>query len=379
MRPRGSLRLRMTLACVALVVLVTAGVLLVSWDLLDRHLDRTLPAAYASSVSDELARQYLVAVLGAGFVALAVAWAGAGRLLSPVRAIANTARRITEEDLDDRVDLPGRAGDELHDLAETFDGMLDRVQGAVAAQRRFVANASHELRTPMTVIRTEAEVALDDPDASPRELRDALHAIVEAGERAEQLVDALLVLAASTEGVPRREPVDLAHVVGRALRSLDGHGLEVDLEPVTVLGDDVLLERLAANLVENALRHGLDPRVELRADGVDAVLVVENGGEPLDEQLVARLAEPFERGDRARGHSGAGLGLPIAAAIATAHGGRLELAPRPQGGLRAEVRLPASLPGDAAQTREPSGRDGADASGREQAAGDAAGRAVTAR
>ncbi len=350
MRPRASLRLRMTLASVALVVLVTAGVLLVSWDLLDRHLERTVPAAYAASVSDELARQYVIAVIGAAFIALALAWAGAGRLLSPVRAIAQTARRVTDERLHERVGLVGREGDELHDLAQTFDGMLDRVQGAVGAQRRFVANASHELRTPMTIIRTEAEVALDDPDATREELRDALHAIVDAGDRAEQLVDALLVLAASTEGVPRRDPVELALVAGRALRALDRCDLDRGLQPVAVLGDDVLLERLVANLVENALRHGHDPRVELRRDGADALLVVENDGEVLDEALVVRLAEPFERGDRARGHSGAGLGLPIVAAIA--HGARRPPGPASRG-RKAACASKSACPRPPLHTRPP--------------------------
>jgi len=344
---RSSLRLRMTLACVALVVGVTAVVLLVSWNLLDRHVQRTLPPLYADRVADDLARQYLLAIVGAALIALGIAWAAAGRLLAPVRAIAATARRVSSEParLDQRVGVVDGADDELHALARTFDGMLDRVQDAAAAQRRFVANASHELRTPMTVIRAEAEVALDDPDASVEELRAALHAVVETGERTERLLDGLLVLAGATEGVPRRERVDLALAAGRALRALGRTDLDDGLCPVVVAGDELLLERLVANLVENALRHGRgEPAIMLRRDGADAVLTVRNEGDVIPPKVASRLVEPFERGDRARGRSGAGLGLSIVAAIARAHGGTLVLDAPPSGGLVATVRLPAAAP-----------------------------------
>jgi len=338
MRARTSLRLRMTLACVALVVVVTAVVLFTSWNLLDRHLARTLAPADASAVSERLGVQYVVAILGAALVALGLAWAGAGRILAPVRAIADTARRVSEVRLTARVGLDG-GRDELHDLATTFDAMLDRVQDAAAAQRRFVANASHELRTPLTVIRAEAEVALDDPDASTAELREALHAVVETGERTELLLDALLVLATSTDGAARREHVALDHVTRRALAPLGAAMRADDLDAVAVRGDAVLLERLVGNLAENAVRHGTDPRIELRAHDHEAVLVVRNGGVPIAPGHVSRLAEPFERGHRARG-AGAGLGLSIVRAIAQSHGGTLRLHAPATGGLHAEVRLP---------------------------------------
>lgn len=355
MKRWSSLRVRMTLGCVALVVGLNAAVLALSWGLMDRHLERTVPAQYASDVADELAQQYVLALVGAGLLALALAWAGAGRLLAPVRRIADTARRVgADEDLRGRVDLQGGPRDELHDLAETFDGMLDRVEGAVGAQRRFVANASHELRTPLTAIRAEAEVVLDDPDATVEDLRAALRSVVDTGDDADRLLDGLLVLAGAVEGVPRSRPVDLATTVGSALRQLGLGALPGRVAALTVTGDDVLLTRVVINLVENAVVHGADPELDLRADGDRAVLEVRSRGDVLDPALVARLHQPFERGTRTRGQGrGAGLGLSIVDQIARAHGGVLRLAPRDGGGLVARVELPAATVSATPSTRRP--------------------------
>ncbi len=346
------MRRRLTLATAGVLAGGTAAVLALSWWLIARHLDRTVPAVYADGILAQLGTQYALAVAGATLVGLGLAWAIAGHALAPVRAIAGTARRITDERLDARVGLaPGpRAGSELHELAGAFDAMLDRVQGSVDAQRRFVANASHELRTPLTVIRTEAEVALDDPEATPEELREALHGAVETTERTEALLDGLLVLAASTRGTRRDDPADLAAVARRAARPLRGEAaaarvdLRLDLpgRPVRVRGDEALLERLVGNLVENAVRHGArgaPATVRVAAEGGDALVRVENAGRPIAPADLARLTEPFERLDRRHG-GGSGLGLSIVRAVAEAHGGTLDLASPRAGGLRAEVRLP---------------------------------------
>ena len=340
-----SIRLRLALTYVALLVVATSALLAVSWWLLDRHLSRTLPSLYAEQVLGTVAAQYALAVAGSALVALGLGWLAAGRALAPVRKVAATARLVSERRLDARV-RPAGAEDELHELGTAFDAMLDRVQGAVAAQRRFVANASHELRTPLTVMRAEADVALDDPDATVEQLREVARAVVEETDRTERLLEGLLVLSASTDGVRRDEPVALDVAARRAIASA-GHGdlwsgrVAAEIAPVRVRGDDALLERLVGNLVENALRHGSGPvRVELRRSGDDAVLVVANGGEPIAPELADRLVQPFERLHRSRAR-GSGLGLSIVAAVAAAHGGQLELSAPAAGGLVVTVTLPA--------------------------------------
>ena len=338
---RLSIRARLTLMQVGLLVVFTAVLLGTSWWLLARHLDRTLTPDAADLVLGGLATQYVIATAGAALVALGLGWILAGSALAPIRAIIATARRISEDRLDARVRHAGPE-DELHDLAGAFDEMLDRVEGTVTAQRRFVANASHELRTPLTVMRAEAEVALEDPDATVEEVAGV---VVESVERMERLIDSLLVLATSTEGSRRDEPVDLAVVARRAVRGAAG-GFEVSLrrrggDELFVRGDDALLERLTGNLVENAVRYGRDPRVSLRREGGEAILTVANGGDPIPRAALPSLVQPFQRLDRAR-RGGSGLGLSIVDAVARAHGGSLRLEAPPSGGLVAEVRLPAA-------------------------------------
>ena len=346
--PRPGIRLRLTLTYAALLAGGTAAVLWASWWLVGNHLARTLPDAARSSVLSSLATDYALAVAGTALIALGLGWLAAGHALAPLRKIARTAQRISQERLDARVRLQG-PDDELHQLADAFDAMLDRVQGAVDAQRRFVANASHELRTPLTVIRTEAEVALDDRDASPEELREALRSAVETTERTEALLDGLLLLALSTQGARRDEAVDLRALAGRVLAAgrpeADAAGVHVrpDLRPAHVRGDAALLERLVANLVENAVRHGGAagaPTVTVHNGGASAVVRVANGGDVIAPEQLRRLTTPFERLDRARG-DGTGLGLSIVQAVAEAHGGSLALDAPARGGLVAEARLPA--------------------------------------
>ncbi len=349
MVPRASIRLRLTLFYVALLVAGMALLLALSWWLLGRQLERTLPPDAASQVLSQLGVQYALAVAGAALMALGAGWAAAGRALAPIRAIVATVKRVSEDRLDARV-RPSGPPDELHDLAVAFDAMLDRVEGAVGAQRRFVANASHELRTPLTVMRTEAEVALDDPDASVEDLREVARAVVETTDRTELLLDALLVLAVSTEGTRRDEPVDLAAVARRAVATVAGEaaaaGVDVQLQlrPARIRGDEVLLERLVGNLAENAVRHGRAggaAHIRVHDDGAEVELSVASDGEVVTAQDVERLGQPFERLRRQRG-AGTGLGLSIVRAVAEAHGGRLRFEAPSTGGLVARVRLPAA-------------------------------------
>jgi len=345
---RATIRLRLT-ALYAVVLVASASVLLgMSWWLLGNHLERTLPAAYAEAVLDRLAGQYALAIAGMTLIAVAAGWLVADRALAPVRRMTATARRVSEERLDERVALEHGPRDELHELAQTLDAMLDRLQGAVEGQRRFVANASHELRTPLTVIRTEADVTLADPDAGVEDLRRMGEVVIETTDRTEALLEGLLVLALSTRGSRRDDPVDLAAVGRRVAASAgrEAHGagvrLHADLRHAEVRGDEALLERLLGNLAENAIRHNQPGGVAVlsvaSADG-GAVVRVENDGPAVGGDL-ERLTEPFQRGERHSGVRGAGLGLSIARAVAEAHGGRLRLAARPEGGMRAEVSLP---------------------------------------
>ncbi len=344
-----SVRLRLTALYAALLLATTVVLLGVSYWLMDGHLHRTLPETYADDVLGRLLGQYGVAVVGTLLLAVGIGWLIAGRVLAPLRRMSATARRVSESRLDERVALEGGPNDELHELASTLDAMLDRLEGSVDAQRRFVANASHELRSPLTVIRTEADVTLSDPDATVADLRQMGHVVLEATDRTEALLDGLLVLARSQRGVSREREVDLAVVTRRAAAPAaveavrQGVAVDVDAEPVRVRGDEPLLERLVANLTENAVRHnerGGYVHVRARQDGDEAVIDVVNGGARIPADAVPRLTEPFERLGRAADGSGSGLGLSIVRAVAEAHGGRLRLGARPAGGLEAEVRLP---------------------------------------
>ncbi len=304
-----------------------------------------------------LVRQGLVGLLLLMAVGVWVAYAVAGRLLRPLQEITTQARRLSAERLDARLDLPGPA-DELKELADTFDDMLDRLQISFEAQRRFVADASHELRTPLAVMRTEVDVALADPDASVQDLRAAAVVVREATERADRLVDSLLLLARSdrmqVDGLPLRERVDLPQTCREALAAVAvevrERGLQVATAygPAVVLGDAGLLGRLAGNLVENAVRHNLPGgwvRVDTGTVDGRARLQVSNSGAPLDSAEVPALFEPFRRAGAARtARRGAGLGLSIVRAVVAAHGGAVEAQARPGGGLVVTVDLPESAP-----------------------------------
>jgi signal transduction histidine kinase len=226
--------------------------------------------------------------------------------------------------------------------------LLDRVEAAVERQRRFVANASHELRTPLTVIRTEADVTLADPQATNAELRAMGRVVIEAADRTEQLLDGLLVLASAEHGSRADEPIELAALTRRVAASLRrpaaqaGVALDLQTEPTWVRGDPALLERLVANLLENAIRHspGCRARVRVRPG---ALVEVSNGGSVIAPDVVGRLSEPFQRLDRGRTDRGAGLGLSIVRAVAEAHGGTLVLEAPRAGGLRARVTLPGAV------------------------------------
>ena len=230
--------------------------------------------------------------------------------------------------------------------------MLARLEAHVAEQQRFAANASHELRTPLAITQTLLEVARNERGRGTDELVERLHAV---NTRAIDLTEALLLLSRADQRAFAREHVDLSLVAEEATETLlavaeeRGVTLETAGEVATTSGSPALLLQMATNLVHNAIVHNLPEggavwvTTSAPTDG-GAVLTVENTGDTLTPQLVATLAEPFQRGSRRvrTDHAGVGLGLAIVKSIAQAHDGTLTLAPRPGGGLRVTVAL-ASL------------------------------------
>jgi signal transduction histidine kinase len=293
----------------------------------------------------ELVVQSLLALALMALASVGVGWMLAGRVLRPIQDMTATARRLSDTNLHERLALEGPA-DELKELADTFDGMLGRLESAFESQRRFVANASHELRTPLAIQRTVVDVALADPDAGREELRTMATSVRDAVDRSEGLIDGLLVLARSQQGAGATEPVDLAEVAGDALdqaeAAIAGAGLTVrrDLRPAPVTGTRVLLERLTANLVENAVRHNVAGGwLEVVTNG--ATLRVRNGGVPIPPDQVASLFEPFRRlaPERVGPQRGNGLGLSIVQAVATAHRGTVRAEALAGGGLSVTVDI----------------------------------------
>jgi signal transduction histidine kinase len=274
-------------------------------------------------------------------------WIVAGRVLRPVHRITEAARNASEENLATRLALTGPR-DELRELADTFDDMLDRLEAAFVAQRRFIANAGHELRTPLTVMRTAIDVVLAKPDPTSTELIGMGHDVRSAVYHAQALIDALLTLARTDRGRFDDEAVDLATVTEDAIdASAPGAGaarLHTALAPALTSGDPVLLERLAANLIDNAVRYNVpdgDVWVSTSAAGAQVALTVENTGPPVAADAVGTLFEPFRRLHERTGDDGFGLGLAIVNSIATAHGGRATAGSRPGGGLTVTVTMPA--------------------------------------
>jgi signal transduction histidine kinase len=350
-RLRLSVRARLTALYAVLFGLAGALLLGISYWLVARHFHRTLPDRVADATLADLRGQYALALVGTLLVAVALGWVVAGRVLRPLADITATARRVSQDRLDERIALQG-PHDELRELADTFDEMLDRLAAGFTAQKRFVANASHELRTPLTVLRAEVDVTLADPDAGVEELRAMGETVREATIETEQLLESLLMLARSEAGIERRADVDLVAAARQAIAQRSGEALEHAVElryagpaqALVVDGDPRLLERLVANLVDNAVRHNVEggwATVELRASEGCALLTVSNGGAPVPAEAAARLLEPFQRlARRGDGPPGAGLGLSIVRSVAVAHGGEVDVRARPGGGLEVAVRVP---------------------------------------
>ncbi len=315
--------------------------------------------ATALQQRDDLVEQLLIqsaiALAIMSVASIALGWVVAGRALAPLRTMASTTRRISHDNLHERLALDG-PDDELKRLADTIDDLLGRLEAAFEAQRRFVANASHELRTPLAMMRTSLDVATGKPGPIPVEVTALGDKLREGLDQADRLLEGFLALSRAQHGeLGDAAPVSLAALAAAAVDArgdeIAAQGLEARVGAGTgdarVRGSETLLAQLVANLVDNAVRHNVAGgwlSVTACAEGDVATLVVESGGPRLDARRIQELTQPFRRlgADRTNtgSESGVGLGLSIVAAIASAHGGRVALDAREEGGLRATVCLP---------------------------------------
>jgi signal transduction histidine kinase len=301
-------------------------------------------AAQRSTTLAHLLTYSLLSLAGATLLAAVAGWIVAGRILRPVHRLTAAAREASEQNLSQRIALQGPR-DELRELADTFDTMLERLDRAFTSQRQFIANASHELRTPLTVMRTAIDVVLAKPEPTRGELVSMAAEIRQAVAHCERLIEALLVLARNDQARTLTDPLDLAAVAEDALegRSANGITMTATLGEAPVTGDGVLLERLVANLLDNAERYNIaggTVTISTSAHNATSVLRVVNTGTVVPADLVERLFLPFTRLDDRTRHDGFGLGLALVSSIAAVHGGTVTATAVPAGGLDIIVRLP---------------------------------------
>jgi signal transduction histidine kinase len=324
-----------------------------------QHVLADQPGSGPSSLSHAL---FVASAISLGFMtigSLLMGWLLAGRALRPVRQMTAATQQISAHNLDERLAVTG-PDDELKALGDTIDGLLERLEAAFSAQRRFVANASHELRTPLATIRASLDVAVAKPEGAPPQTIALASRVRAELDRIDSLLEAFLVLArAQHRSLPGYAVLPLDYVVGAALadqqaairaRNLTVHDA-VAPGGAWVMGSQALLTRLVENVLDNAICHNEDGgwvRITAVTELGRARLVVENGGQVLEQEQVDELSQPFRRlgADRIGTDTGSGLGLSIVAAIAEAHDGRLDLQARPGGGLRVRVDLPAAAGAD---------------------------------
>lgn len=361
------LRLRLTLLYVLVSVMSSAVLLVIMWALAKSLNpvtppplpsgpmsgppspgvadDGTLPAIDALDPARSGLLQPLIALAIMALISLFLGWLIAGRVLRPVLTMTERLRQISDRNVHERLALPGRRN-ELKDLADTVDGLLGRLETALDAHKGFVANAAHEMRTPLTVERALLEEPLIDPGASLESFRHNFERLLVISDQRGRLLESLLTLSSSEQGRAADEMVDLSALVELALRErapeAERRGVRVvtSLRPASVPGDPVLLGRLLVNLCDNAIHHnvpGGTVEVSVHRKIGRVVLTVANTGEVISADQVDRLFEPFQRLRRTADDGHHGLGLSIVRAIARAHGAELTAHPQPHGGLVVEV------------------------------------------
>jgi signal transduction histidine kinase len=304
---------------------------------------------HATVLSQLVSRAALALVLVA-VLSVALGWFIAGRALRPVRTITAAARQISAASLSERLALGGPR-DELTELADTFDQLLARLEAAFTAQRQFIANAAHEMRTPLARQRVISQVALADTKATTESLRAAHERVLASGAQQDQLINALLTLARGQAGLDKHEPFDLADLACKILSHRQPESqrqnltVHAALSPAPSAGSPRLAGHLVANLIDNALQHnrpGGHVEVSTQVRGSHAVLTVANTGPVIPAGATNRLFQPFQRlaADRTSRGDGLGLGLSIVQAIADAHHATITARPQPEGGLFIEVTFP---------------------------------------
>jgi two-component system sensor histidine kinase VanS len=352
--PGLSVRLKLTLSYAGFLMLAGVVLLAVGYFSLSRGVHPGVIFMVRSHA--DLWRAFApTAAIVLGFLlvfGLVGGWLLAGQMLAPLNRITDATRVAATGSLAHRIRLPGRR-DEFRELADAFDTMLARLEAQVAEQQRFAANASHELRTPLAVTQTLLDVARNDPNRDNGELVARLRAV---NTRAIDLTEALLMLSRADQRSFVREHVDLSLIAEEATETLlplaekRGATIETSGDATRTIGSPALLVQMTTNLVHNAIVHNVPEHgtvwVTTSVHPESVVLTVENTGEQLTPQLVATLAEPFQRGSKRirTDHGGVGLGLAIVKSITRAHGGTLTLTPRAAGGLCVTVQLPATPP-----------------------------------
>jgi two-component system, OmpR family, sensor histidine kinase VanS len=352
--PGLSVRLKLTLSYAGFLMLAGALLLAAGWVFLTRvaHPGLIFLPGYRYSVVRDFAPTAAIVLSFLLVFGLLGGWILAGQMLAPLARITDATRVAATGTLSHRIRLPGRS-DEFRELADAFDTMLARLEAHVSEQQRFAANASHELRTPLAITQTLLDVARNDQSRGNDELVDRLHFV---NTRAIDLTEALLLLSRADQRTFVREPVDLSLIAEEATETLlpfaeqRGATIETSGDITPTIGSPALLLQMTTNLVHNAIVHNVPEQgavwVKTSVHPETAVLTVENTGDKLTPQLIATLAEPFQRGSRRirTDHAGVGLGLAIVKSIAQAHDGALTLSPRAAGGLCVTVQLPAAPP-----------------------------------
>jgi signal transduction histidine kinase len=363
--PRPTAQLRLTALYGGLFLVSGAALLAITYVLFERATQpgsppgnptadqlQKLAVAADQQASDlhQLVVNSAIALAIVAALAIVLGWIVAGRVLRPVRTISATARRISATNLHERLALDG-ADEEFKQLGATLDDLFARLEASFEAQRHFVANASHELRTPLTADRTLLQVALAKPATTAERWRSTGQELLASNQEQERLIEGLLTLASSEGGLDRREPVDLSVVTDAVLLAprldIDRLGLHVEttIRPAPLDGDPLLVERMVANLVDNAAQHNIPGgRVEITTGTRQgcAVVTVSNTGPVIPPGEVDRLFRPFQRLDARRLHytNGHGLGLSIVRAIAAAHGATISADAASDGGLTITVTFP---------------------------------------